>query len=122
MTTPRRRLVQISTTVLLLGAVVLDMFLFSDALVPYAEGLLGPTTDPGVVFACAALAWALLIVQRFARFAVLLTICAYSVVMSLVTSYTPVVVVCVALAVVTSHLSPRWSIVGALAAASTSVS
>lgn len=121
MAAPIHRIGQISVPLLLVGAVLLDLFVFSDAFVPFDEEVLGPHTEPGMIMALAALAWILLVVERFAGLPVFLVICGFSAVLTMLTSYSPVVVVCVGLAMVTSALPLRWSIVAALVAAATSI-
>jgi len=111
------------TEVLLLClAVVLDVVLFSDAAVRAGPVAGGPRTSPLVIVFCAAVFLALLLVRWRARFTVLLLICAGSAAVCLLTSYRPVIVVCVALASVVAHRSLRWKVAALAVSILTSMS
>jgi signal transduction histidine kinase len=107
---------------LLLLAAAIDVVLFSDAAVQDLPTAGGPQTSPLLIVCYAGFFLALLSIRQRARFAVLLLICAGSVAVSLLTSYRPVIVVCVALASVIIHESSQRSIAAVVAAILTSTS
>lgn len=108
-------------TLLLLLAVVFDVVLFGDALgQDPADG--GPRTSLLVIVLCAVVFLVLLLMRLRAPFTVLLLICAGSVAVSVLTTYWPVIVVCIALASVVAHQSLRWGVAACAAAILTSIS
>ena len=103
-------------------AVCLDVVLFSDAVVASPPEAGGPRTGPLVIIACAGAAYGLLLFRRRALLPVLVAVCALSVVVTLWTSYRPVIPVCIALAAVIAHRSVRVGIAAFALATVTSVS
>jgi len=107
---------------LLTAAVALDVVLFSDAAVQDMPTAGGPRTSVSVTVLCAAAFLVLLLVRRRAPLVVFFLICVGSVTASVLLSYRPVIVVCVALASVVAHQTLRVSVVACSAAFLTSIS
>jgi len=97
---------------LLAVAVALDVFLFSDIVAPDpAAG--GPQTPWSVVIACGIVMFAILLLRIRARIPVLAAVCVLSVVMTVTTTYRPVIPVCIVLGGVIAFLPLRARILAA---------
>lgn len=103
--------------ILLLVAVTIDLFLFSSVAVPASVTFTGPRSSPWFLLVYAALGYALLLIYRRAELWILLILCVYSAAAGIFLSYTPIIVVLIALARVVAHRSLGSSIVAALAVA-----
>ena len=117
---PRPSKQTIRERALLLLAVAIDLFLFSDIAAPASVALGGPHTSPLLLVGYATVGYALLLFRRRARFAVLLVLCVYSAAAALFLSYSPIAAVLIALSSLVAHRTLRWCFAGTLAAALTS--
>ena len=113
-TTARARIARDGAVLFL--ALALDVLLFSDAgaTSPLEAG--GPRTPVIVVALIACLSFALLLMRRRARMPILFALCVVSVGGSVLTSYRPIIAVCIALAGVIAYSSTRCGVIAFLIA------
>lgn len=105
---------------LIAAAVLLDILLLSDAIVPDDSDLGGPRSSAAMILSYAAVGFALLVLLHLAPLPVFLLICVFSVTGSLVLSYRPLLILCVALPMVTAQVSGRRALIATMAAGVTS--
>lgn len=96
---------------ILLAFVALDVFLFSDAIVPTVSNLHSHNTPTAVIIIYSLVGWALLVVRRRAPLMCLAVICLCSSVAAVTIDYRPIIPVCIA---VTTAVA-RQSLVNAIA-------